>query len=89
MRPPPRLVVVGSSNTDMVIRSGRLPRPGESVVAGQFYMAPVGKGANQARAIVHNAFRWPVTADALCASARAARITAAASCNAIARHTLF
>ena len=44
----PRLVVVGSSNTDMVIRSPRLPRPGESVVAGQFYMAAGGKGANQA-----------------------------------------
>lgn len=44
----PQVVVVGSSNTDMVIRSGRLPRPGESVVAGQFYMAAGGKGANQA-----------------------------------------
>ncbi len=44
----PRVVVVGSSNTDMVIRSRRLPRPGESVVAGQFYMAAGGKGANQA-----------------------------------------
>lgn len=44
----PRVVVVGSSNTDMVIRSPRLPRPGESVVAGQFYMAAGGKGANQA-----------------------------------------
>jgi len=44
----PRVVVVGSSNTDMVIRSKRLPRPGESVVAGQFYMAAGGKGANQA-----------------------------------------
>ena len=48
MPPAPRVVVVGSSNTDMVIRSGRLPRPGESVVAGQFYMAAGGKGANQA-----------------------------------------
>jgi len=44
----PRVVVVGSSNTDMVIRSPRLPRPGESVVAGHFYMAAGGKGANQA-----------------------------------------
>ena len=44
----PHVVVVGSSNTDMVIRSGRLPRPGESVVAGHFYTAPGGKGANQA-----------------------------------------
>jgi ribokinase len=48
MPPKPRVVVVGSSNTDMVIRSPRLPRPGESVVAGQFYMAAGGKGANQA-----------------------------------------
>ena len=44
----PHVVVVGSSNTDMVIRSDRLPRRGESVVAGQFYMAAGGKGANQA-----------------------------------------
>jgi len=44
----PRVAVVGSSNTDMVIRSPRLPRPGESIVGGQFYMAPGGKGANQA-----------------------------------------
>jgi ribokinase len=48
MHEKPRIVVVGSSNTDMVIRSPRLPRPGESVVAGQFYMAAGGKGANQA-----------------------------------------
>jgi len=44
----PRVAVVGSSNTDMVIRSPRLPRPGESVVGGGFYMAAGGKGANQA-----------------------------------------
>ncbi|HUT37244.1 MAG TPA: ribokinase [Planctomycetota bacterium] len=48
MSAKPRVAVVGSSNTDMVIRSQRLPRPGESVVAGQFYMAAGGKGANQA-----------------------------------------
>ena len=47
-RKKPRVVVVGSSNTDMVIRSTRLPRPGESVVGGSFYTAAGGKGANQA-----------------------------------------
>ncbi|MFP4057213.1 MAG: ribokinase [Candidatus Brocadiia bacterium] len=44
----PQVVVVGSSNTDMVVRSTRLPRPGESVVGGHFYTAAGGKGANQA-----------------------------------------
>lgn len=42
------VVVVGSSNTDMVVKSDRLPRPGETVTGGQFYMAAGGKGANQA-----------------------------------------
>lgn len=42
------LVVVGSSNTDMVVKSDRLPAPGETVTGGQFVMAPGGKGANQA-----------------------------------------
>lgn len=46
-----KIVVVGSSNTDMVIRSERLPRPGESVVGGDFMMAGGGKGANQAVAV--------------------------------------
>lgn len=44
----PRIVVVGSSNTDMVVKSRRIPRVGETVVGGQFVMAPGGKGANQA-----------------------------------------
>ncbi|MDR1096802.1 MAG: ribokinase [Tannerella sp.] len=43
-----RLLVVGSSNTDMVIRTGNLPRPGETVLGGTFFMNPGGKGANQA-----------------------------------------
>ena len=45
---PPRIVVIGSSNTDMVIKSERLPGPGETVTGGQFLVAGGGKGANQA-----------------------------------------
>jgi len=44
----PRIVVVGSSNTDMVIKSERLPGPGETILGGDFIMAAGGKGANQA-----------------------------------------
>ncbi len=42
------IVVVGSSNTDMVIQLERIPRPGETILGGQFVMAAGGKGANQA-----------------------------------------
>ena len=42
------IVVIGSSNTDMVIRSSHLPVPGETVLGGSFMMNPGGKGANQA-----------------------------------------
>lgn len=45
------ILVVGSSNTDMVIKTGHLPRPGETVIGGTFFMNPGGKGANQAVAI--------------------------------------
>lgn len=45
---PKRLLVVGSSNTDLVIRTGHLPKPGETVLGGTFFMNPGGKGANQA-----------------------------------------
>lgn len=44
----PRIVVVGSSNTDMVVKSARIPAPGETVLGGEFFMAAGGKGANQA-----------------------------------------
>jgi len=43
-----RIVVVGSSNTDMIIKTDRIPRPGETVIGGRFSTAPGGKGANQA-----------------------------------------
>ncbi len=44
----PRLVVVGSSNTDMVVKCERIPSGGETVLGGEFVMVPGGKGANQA-----------------------------------------
>ncbi len=43
-----KIVVIGSSNTDMVVQSGHLPLPGETVLGGEFIMNPGGKGANQA-----------------------------------------
>ena len=46
--PRAKIVVVGSSNTDMVVKSERIPRGGETVLGGEFVMVPGGKGANQA-----------------------------------------
>lgn len=43
-----RIVVVGSSNTDMIVQVARIPRPGETILGGQFATAAGGKGANQA-----------------------------------------
>ena len=45
---PPLIVVVGSSNTDMVIKADHLPAPGETILGGTFFTNPGGKGANQA-----------------------------------------
>jgi ribokinase len=42
------IVVIGSSNTDMVIRVPRIPRAGETILGGEFLTAAGGKGANQA-----------------------------------------
>src|SRR5437868_6925938 len=44
----PSIVVIGSSNTDMVIKSARIPAPGETILGGSFFMNAGGKGANQA-----------------------------------------
>jgi ribokinase len=43
-----KVVVIGSSNTDMIIKVPRIPRPGETILGGRFYSAAGGKGANQA-----------------------------------------
>jgi len=42
------ILIIGSSNTDMVIQTDHLPVPGETILGGTFFMAAGGKGANQA-----------------------------------------
>lgn len=42
------ILVVGSCNTDMVIKADHLPTPGETILGGTFFMNAGGKGANQA-----------------------------------------
>jgi ribokinase len=42
------IYVIGSSNTDMVVKTERLPVPGETMLGGSFLMNAGGKGANQA-----------------------------------------
>ena len=42
------ILVIGSTNTDMVIKADHLPAPGETILGGSFFMNPGGKGANQA-----------------------------------------
>ena len=42
------ILVVGSSNTDMIIKVERIPKPGETILGGEFASAAGGKGANQA-----------------------------------------
>jgi ribokinase len=44
----PRVIVVGSSNTDMTVRVPRLPAAGQTVLGSIFSTTPGGKGANQA-----------------------------------------
>lgn len=43
-----RIFVIGSSNTDMVVKTKKLPDPGETIIGGAFFMNAGGKGANQA-----------------------------------------
>jgi ribokinase len=44
----PKVAVVGSINTDLVVYAPRLPRPGETALGGDLHTGPGGKGANQA-----------------------------------------
>jgi len=43
-----KIIVIGSANTDMVVKSKELPLPGETIMGGTFFMNAGGKGANQA-----------------------------------------
>ncbi len=43
-----KIVVVGSINTDMIVKVPRIPKPGETILGGKFSTAAGGKGANQA-----------------------------------------
>jgi len=44
----PRIIVIGSANTDLVVRVSKLPHPGETITGRQFQIVAGGKGANQA-----------------------------------------
>ena len=46
-----KIVVLGSTNTDMVITGKKIPVPGETILGGHFLLNPGGKGANQAVAV--------------------------------------
>jgi len=41
------IVVVGSSNTDLVVTTLHLPQPGETLLGNEINIHPGGKGANQ------------------------------------------
>ena len=43
-----KIVVIGSANTDLVVKTDRMPSPGETILGGSFMMSGGGKGANQA-----------------------------------------
>jgi ribokinase len=45
------VVIVGSINMDLVVKTERIPQPGQTVLGGEFSTIPGGKGANQAVAV--------------------------------------
>ncbi len=48
MHNPPRILVVGSLNMDLIAETDRFPIPSQTLMGRRFSMAPGGKGANQA-----------------------------------------
>ncbi|MFH5884675.1 ribokinase [Halalkalibaculum sp. DA3122] len=42
------IVVIGSANVDMVVKTDEFPKPGETIIGGRFFKFAGGKGANQA-----------------------------------------
>ncbi len=42
------IAVVGSINIDLVVKTAKIPKPGETVIGGDLNTVPGGKGANQA-----------------------------------------
>ena len=47
----PRILIIGSINMDLILRTPRIPQPGESLLAQSYRYNPGGKGANQAVAV--------------------------------------
>jgi ribokinase len=47
----PTIAVIANSNTDMVLKTNRLPVHGETILGGTCFMNAGGKGANQAVAV--------------------------------------
>ncbi|MCF0163793.1 MAG: ribokinase, partial [Bacteroidales bacterium] len=43
-----KILIVGSSNTDLVVKTDHIPAPGETILGEDCIMAAGGKGANQA-----------------------------------------
>ena len=46
-----KIIVIGSSNMDMVVQTDHIPVPGETILSDAFFMNAGGKGANQAVAV--------------------------------------
>lgn len=45
------ILVIGSANIDLVVKTSRFPKQGETLLGGSFFMNNGGKGANQAIAV--------------------------------------
>jgi ribokinase len=48
MKAEKNIVIIGSTNMDLVVKAPRFPRPGETMTGDSFYTSYGGKGANQA-----------------------------------------